>query len=154
LLDGAQADCLWTDPPYGVEYEGKTAKRLTLANDEAASSDGGVLGTFRLAPLAPSSPCYIASPAGPRMRSFLDTIEAVGWRLHQELVWSKGTIVLVWVHAGSRAAGSRQPRWFPLARRQQPVLRAAIPSPLRIGITRKPVGLVEQCLATAPAPPT
>ena len=25
-----QAVCLWTDPPYGVDYEGGTKRKLTL----------------------------------------------------------------------------------------------------------------------------
>ncbi len=33
VLDGGLADMVFTDPPYGVAYEGKTAKRLTIAND-------------------------------------------------------------------------------------------------------------------------
>lgn len=44
LFAGAQADCLWTDPPYGVEYVGKTARRLTIANDERETSDGDSAG--------------------------------------------------------------------------------------------------------------
>ena len=30
---GGQADCVWTDPPYGVSYEGKTKDKLTIQND-------------------------------------------------------------------------------------------------------------------------
>ena len=33
VLDGSLADLAWTDPPYGVDYVGKTAKKLTIAND-------------------------------------------------------------------------------------------------------------------------
>jgi DNA modification methylase len=32
-LAGGLADMVFTDPPYGVAYEGKTAKKLTIAND-------------------------------------------------------------------------------------------------------------------------
>src|SRR5699024_2944205 len=31
-LDGRQADLLWTDPPYGVSYVGKTSDALTIEN--------------------------------------------------------------------------------------------------------------------------
>ncbi len=33
LMDGTPADLLLTDPPYGVDYKGKTAKALTIVND-------------------------------------------------------------------------------------------------------------------------
>lgn len=33
LMDGNHADLLLTDPPYGVNYVGKTAEALTIAND-------------------------------------------------------------------------------------------------------------------------
>jgi DNA modification methylase len=33
VLDGALADMVFTDPPYNVAYEGKTAKKLTIGND-------------------------------------------------------------------------------------------------------------------------
>jgi ParB-like chromosome segregation protein Spo0J len=35
LMMGERAACLWTDPPYGVAYVGKTADALTIANDDA-----------------------------------------------------------------------------------------------------------------------
>ena len=34
VLDGEQADLAVTDPPYGVSYVGKTAKKLTIQNDD------------------------------------------------------------------------------------------------------------------------
>jgi DNA modification methylase len=33
VMTGGLADMAFTDPPYGVAYEGKTAKKLTIAND-------------------------------------------------------------------------------------------------------------------------
>ena len=35
MLDGAIPDCVWTDPPYGVEYVGGTKDALTIKNDGA-----------------------------------------------------------------------------------------------------------------------
>jgi site-specific DNA-methyltransferase (adenine-specific) len=31
LSGEARADCLWTDPPYGVAYEGKTERHLRIS---------------------------------------------------------------------------------------------------------------------------
>ena len=33
LMGGRIAACMWTDPPYGVNYVGKTKKALTIQND-------------------------------------------------------------------------------------------------------------------------
>src|ERR671922_285813 len=32
-MGGKAADILWTDPPYGVNYEGKTRQRLRVQGD-------------------------------------------------------------------------------------------------------------------------
>ncbi|HEV8546091.1 MAG TPA: ParB N-terminal domain-containing protein, partial [Candidatus Limnocylindrales bacterium] len=54
LAGGGLADCLWTDPPYGVAYEGKTERHLRIRNDDPETSDDVIAGAFRLAPLGPS----------------------------------------------------------------------------------------------------
>lgn len=94
LMEGATADCMWTDPPYGVSYVGKTARALTIENDEAERGPAVFAEACRVAPLAASSPFYVAVPAGPRQLDFLLAIREGGWRLHQELVWVKNSIVL------------------------------------------------------------
>jgi DNA modification methylase len=85
---------MWTDPPYGVDYVGKTADAMTIQNDGADSSV--VLGAMRMASsaLRPSAPFYIAHPAGPRASVFARIVEEVGWRVHQQLVWVKDSMVL------------------------------------------------------------
>ncbi|MBK9178740.1 MAG: site-specific DNA-methyltransferase [Acidimicrobiales bacterium] len=34
VMAGGLADMVWTDPPYGVAYVGKTRDALTIANDD------------------------------------------------------------------------------------------------------------------------
>src|SRR5205814_163429 len=34
VLEGGQADMVFTDPPYSVSYTGKTARKLTIKNDD------------------------------------------------------------------------------------------------------------------------
>jgi site-specific DNA-methyltransferase (adenine-specific) len=36
LMHGRKAQILWTDPPYGVSYVGKTKAGLTIQNDAPA----------------------------------------------------------------------------------------------------------------------
>ena len=47
LMDGEQADLWLTDPPYNVDYEGKTQDALKIAND--SMSDGDFLNFLRAA---------------------------------------------------------------------------------------------------------
>lgn len=95
LMDGALADMVWTDPPYGVEYEGKTADALTIANDGAAGLPGLLAGVFAAVDeyLAPGGRLYIAHPPGALCKAFLDAF-VVRWKLHETLVWLKDRFVL------------------------------------------------------------
>ncbi len=67
LMAGEQASCLWTDPPYGVSYTGRTKDALTLANDDAGGLEGLLRASFRNVTdaLVPGAAFYIAHPAGP-----------------------------------------------------------------------------------------
>ena len=46
LMAGEQASCLWTDPPYGVSYTGRTTDALTIANDDDAGLAGLLTAAF------------------------------------------------------------------------------------------------------------
>lgn len=39
LMDGKEFDCVVTDPPYNVAYEGKTKDKLTIKNDSMGDGD-------------------------------------------------------------------------------------------------------------------
>jgi site-specific DNA-methyltransferase (adenine-specific) len=70
---GTQAVCLWTDPPYGVAYTGKTADALTITGDGADGLGELLAGAF-------------ACLSG--------VLDDAGWRFHQALVWVKDVFVL------------------------------------------------------------
>ena len=42
LMEGEGAEAMWTDPPYGVGYVGKSRRALTIANDSAVGGTGGL----------------------------------------------------------------------------------------------------------------
>ncbi len=96
LMDGKRACCLWTDPPYGVHYEGKTARRLTIENDSAEGLPELLRGAFAAASavLEPGARIYIAHPAGRLSVEFAQAFLEAGWALHQTLVWRKDIFVL------------------------------------------------------------
>jgi len=167
LSNDALADCLWTDPPYGVAYEGKTNRHLRIRNDDPETSDDVIAGAFRLAPLAPSAPFYVSAPAGPRSAAFRAAIAAVGWRLHQELVWVKGTIVLGhsdyqyghepilygYTPGSGRPGRGRHPgsHWYG-DNGESSVLEYPKPAANRDHPTAKPVALVAHCLRNSTRP--
>ena len=167
LTAGELADCQWTDPPYGVDYEGKTERHLRIRNDDPDTSDDVVGGAIRLAPLAPSAPFYVSAPAGPRSASFRAAIASAGWRLHQELVWVKGTIVLGhsdyhYAHepilygfvpgAGRPGRGRHEGTHWYGDDSQSSVLEYPKPVANREHPTAKPVALVAHCLRNSTRP--
>lgn len=97
LIDGAPARCMWTDPPYGVSYEGKTKDKLKIQNDGAEGLDALLEGAFSAADgeaLQDGAAIYIAHPAGQLSLVFDNCFVAQGWRLHQTLIWVKDSMVL------------------------------------------------------------
>jgi DNA modification methylase len=96
LLGGERAKLLWSDPPYGVDYEGKTRARLRIENDRAAGLRSLLDSSFQAADgvLAPGSPLYVCAPAGALIVPFIEAFAATNWELRQTLVWVKDSLVL------------------------------------------------------------
>jgi DNA modification methylase len=95
IMDGKRADLCQTDPPYGVEYEGKTKDALQICNDDEAglaalldASLGHALSVSK-----PGAVWYVAAPAGPQFLAFATVLTKLGvWR--QTLAWVKDSMVL------------------------------------------------------------
>lgn len=96
MLAGDRADCMWTDPPYGVDYVGKTKDALTIQNDGAEDLPALLAGAFAVASVAlrPGAPVYVAHPPGPLSLEFARAFLEAGWSLRQNLIWVKDTLVL------------------------------------------------------------
>lgn len=96
LLAGAQAQLFWTDPPYGVDYRGKTKAKLRIQNDAAAGIEALLHDSFAAADaaLVPGAALYVAHPTGPLSLTFGNAFVAQGWQLRQTLVWVKDSLVL------------------------------------------------------------
>jgi len=89
-----RARLVWTDPPYGVEYQGGSG--LSMQNDDAGGLEELLTDVYAAVStvLAPGAALYVAHPAGPLSLVFARCFEAAGWRLRQTLVWVKDRMVL------------------------------------------------------------
>jgi hypothetical protein len=90
------AKLLLTDPPYGVDYQGKTSERLRIRGDAAAGLPALLSEAFAAAHrrLAPGAPFYVFHPAGPLSHTYTTALLAEGFELRQTLVWVKDQLVL------------------------------------------------------------
>lgn len=95
-MQGRTASLVFTDPPYGVDYVGKTAEALTISNDNLGDE-----GTRRLVadaarawPLRPGGVFYVCSPAGDQETAFRVALRDAGLTLRQCLVWVKQHFVM------------------------------------------------------------
>ena len=97
LMNGAKADMLLSDPPYGVSYVGRTKDALTIEND--ALDEDALKALIGSAFDHAQSFCregaywYATAPAGP-----LHVIFAEDWKrrgiLRQIMVWAKDSLVM------------------------------------------------------------
>ncbi len=96
LMGGEKAVCMWTDPPYGVKYVGKTKDALTIDNDDKGGLHQLLTDAFSNAQgfCVESGHFYIAHPPGVLSLTYGDVIRELGWRLHETLVWVKDSMVL------------------------------------------------------------
>ncbi len=166
LMAGELAEVLWTDPPYGVSYQGKTARALRIAGDRPTDLDALLPAAFAAADrvLAPGAALYVMHPAGSASVRFGEAFLDAGWRLRQTLIWVKDRMVLG--HAdyhfrhepilfGYKPGGGRRGRghggWYG-GDGQDSVLEVPRPAASREHPTAKPVELVRRCLANSAAP--
>jgi ParB/RepB/Spo0J family partition protein len=90
------ADLVFTDPPYGVEYVGKTKDALTIKNDNLgdAGTMALVIDAARAWPLKPGGCFYVCGPAGDTETAFRLALRAAKMTLRQCLVWVKHHFVM------------------------------------------------------------
>lgn len=97
LMDGTKADLSVTDPPYNVDYTGKTADKLKIGQDcmgDHAFHDFLVAAFTRMnEALKPGAANYVFF-ACKEARNFIDAYIQAGFLCKQLLIWVKNTITL------------------------------------------------------------
>lgn len=95
LMGEDKADLMWTDPPYGVEYEGKTKDKLRIRNDGKFELSHLLHGAFIMAAgvLKRGAPVYVAHADTERI-TFETSLRESGFLVRQNLIWVKNTMVL------------------------------------------------------------
>lgn len=161
LMNSVEADMVFTDPPYGVSYVGKTKDKLEIQNDRL--DDEGELKSFlgafvaeMLPILKPGSAVYVCAPAGPLNQTFGEVLKAAGiWR--QTINWVKDRFVM----GRSDYHYQHEPifygwkegthRWFG-TRSETTIWNIPRPSKSAEHPTMKPLALVEKALVNSSGP--
>lgn len=172
VMDGQRADCMWTDPPYGVSYQANESQEslkarnrrtdgLVVENDDLSEEQLGALlrEAFSTALVAtkPGAAWYVAAPPGPLHVIFAHLLNEVGvWR--QTLVWLKDQFVFgrqdyhyrhePIFYGWAPGAG----HYFVEDRTKDTILDVQRPRQSKDHPTMKPVELVARCLTNSCPP--
>lgn len=97
LMGGEKADMLLTDPPYNVNYEGKTKDKLKIKNDQMGNDNFRQFLTdaFSNADMVmkPGAVFYIWH-ADSEGYNFRGACFDAGWTVRQCLIWNKNSMVM------------------------------------------------------------
>ena len=161
LMGDDKLKCVWTDPPYGVAYVGKTSDALTIDNDDLDDDSLRELltGAFGQAfeYCDPGSSWYVASPPGHTFYQFATVLRELDvWR--HTLAWVKDRFVMgrsdyhyqhEAIFYGWKPGGAH---YFVPERTHSTVLEFQRPHANREHPTMKPVALVTSILEKSTKP--
>ncbi len=97
LLDGVLVDMLLTDPPYNVNYEGATADKLKIKNDNMGDSQFRefLRDAFTAANMVmKEGAVFYIWHADSEGYNFRGACKDVGWTVRQCLIWNKNQMVM------------------------------------------------------------
>lgn len=152
LTGGVQIDLFLTDPPYGVDYTGKTKDALKIENDNRSDDEfvSFLSDAFNAADgvMKPGAVFYIWH-ADSKAHVFRMACQMVGWEVRQVLIWVKNSMVMgrqdyQWKHEPCLYGwkGGAGHLWAS-DRKQTTVLEFDRPTKNKEHPTMKPVGLFD-----------
>jgi DNA modification methylase len=155
LVAGEQADLVFTDPPYNVDYEGYTADKLTIKGDKMkpAEFDKFLRGTFASyrAVVKQGASMYVCH-ASSVQREFQNALEASGFEVRCQIIWAKNTFA--WGHGRYKFQhepifychrAKQSDAWYG-DKSQSTLWQEKKPAANRLHPTMKPIELIERAL--------
>jgi site-specific DNA-methyltransferase (adenine-specific) len=152
LFNDKKADLLMTDPPYNVDYEGKTKEKLKIKNDSKEDNEflKFLTDSFNNCSINLKLGCsfYIFHSDWFGLE-FRQSIKNSDLELKQNLIWQKNSMVMgrqdyQWQHEpclyGWKKGGTHY--WYS-DRKQTTIIKFDRPTKSKLHPTMKPVGLVE-----------
>lgn len=97
LMNGQKADVLITDPPYNVNYEGKTKDALKIKNDKMSNDDFKqfLVDAFSAADsVMKQGAAFYIWHSDSEGHNFRRACFDVGWQVRQCLIWNKNSMVM------------------------------------------------------------
>ena len=94
LMAGDAADLVFTDPPYNVDYEGYTEKRLKIKGDRMSDAEfkqflAAAFRSYRTF-VKPGASMYVCHSSS-WQREFQDALEFAGFEVRCQFIWGKNT---------------------------------------------------------------
>lgn len=163
LMSGEVADLYVTDPPYGISYLGKTAKRMRIQGDSLDGLQELLNQAFSRAAavLREGAPLYCFHPAGAAYVVFGQAFLAQGWSLRQTLIWAKHRPILghsdwAYQHEGilygftpsAKRRGRGSGGWYG-GNSQSSLIEVPSPAASREHPTAKPVELLRRLISNS-----
>ena len=161
LMGSAKADLLVTDPPYNVDYVGKTKEALTIENDSMSDAEFRhfLVNSFSAAldHLKPGASFYIWH-ADSEGYNFRGAVHDCGEQVRQCLIWHKSAMVMgrqdyQWKHEpclyGWKQGAAHN--WYS-DRKQTTILEYPRPDKSIEHPTMKPVALISYQIGNSAAP--
>lgn len=155
---GQLIDLLLTDPPYNVNYQGRTAKREKLKNDNLKAEDYQAFLTAAFSNAyehMKAGACFYVWHATREHRNFETALNNAGLQVRQQLIWNKSHIVLGWsdyhwkhepcLYGWKEGAAHK---WYS-DRKQTTVLNFKKPTKNRLHPTMKPVEMMSYLIGNS-----
>jgi site-specific DNA-methyltransferase (adenine-specific) len=87
-----KADMVFTDPPYGVNYEGKTKDKLKIQNDIETNTFADSLPNY-ISHTKAGAAFYVCCPPGNNFKDFFLPFEEYCY-LSSTIIWAKNSLVM------------------------------------------------------------